>query len=168
MKSIHVMTLSVCLWAIPAVADTTSIDLDSAAGSYSEWKLSDFTASSVRFTASYVAIKRHEKWAPSYKITMGDGKEKQIAFSGTYQASDVPEVTAVATKGAKNHDLGESILSFKLRDEYVVELSWATSGKLKVIVNGVTRNYDVTFRPTELQVLCSTGELEVKNISFGK
>lgn len=169
MKAIQTMTMVALLLcsAMPVLAETTLIDLDSAPGNYSVWKVSDFTASSVRFSATYAGVKAHENWAPSYKITLSDGHEQRVVFTGTYQASEVPEVTAVATKSKKDVDLGESILSFKLKKTYAVELSW-TADKLKVIANGATHEYDVAFRPTEIEVLCSTGELEVKNITFGK
>jgi hypothetical protein len=155
----------IAVWSSNTLAATTLIDLDSAPGNYSVWKVSDLSTNSVTFDATYAAIKKHAKWAPSYSIALSDGHGQSIKFTGTFQGSDAPETNAVISKDGKDISSTDSILAFNLKDRYNVSLAWSDKA-IKVSANGVTKSYPVNFNPTEIEIICSTGELEVKNIVF--
>lgn len=159
-----IVALASCA-AMPAFAEKTTIELDTAPGSFSTWKVSDFSATAVRFNATYVRVRTHESWSPSYTLELRDGHGQYVSFTGVYRSGDVPELDTAGTMAGKDAKLGESFLSLKLKETNAVELSW-TGKKLRMTSNGATHDYDVSFRPTEIEIICVSGELEVKDITF--
>ena len=164
----HLIFLFLCFtaaWSSSTFAGSTLIDLDSAPGNYSVWKVSDLSTNSVTFDATYASVKKHEEWAPSYSIALSDGHGQSIKFKGSFQGANAPETSAVISKNGKDISSTDSILAFNLKTRYKVSLAWADK-EIEVTANGITKSYSVDFNPTEIEIICSTGELEVKNIVF--
>jgi len=152
-----------------ADAQSTSLDLDTAPGNFSTWKVSGLMTSTVIFDVTYVETKKDEKWLPTYAIKIGDSGGQLFVFSGAYQGSDVPQTKAHLWKDKKDisssGSSSDSILAFTLKQTYKVQLAWI-DGKVTATINGNSKEYAVPFKPSEIQISCSTGELEVKNIVF--
>jgi hypothetical protein len=167
LKILTLAPVILSLVAMPAYAETTLIDLDSSPGNYSMWKVSALSKTSVSFEATYLKRQKHEKWAPSYSIALGDGHGRSITFSGTYQETDVPDADMAMSVDDKKVSTGKSNLQLALMEHYKVTMSWSNS-MVTVTSNGAASQYPVNFKPSELTIICSTGELEVKNITFGQ
>jgi hypothetical protein len=147
----------------PALAESTRIDLDTDPGHFSIWEVSDLSATSVDFKATFLATKKNRNWAPTYSVELIDDQGKSINFKGTY-VGPLLASTAVISDGSQQIS-ATSILEFNLKEQYAVSIAWS-NGVVRVRSNGVERDYPVGFSPTKLKISCSTGELEVKDIVF--
>jgi hypothetical protein len=163
------LLLQMLLLALPvhAAAETTLVDLDSAPGAYSTWKVTDLPSNSIQFTATYATLHTHEEWAPSYSIILSDSSGNALNVSGAFQGSDEPRATTTLLKGETPIATLKPALQLVLKRAYNVKLSWSGS-KVSFDVDGLRTSYDVGFTPSSIQVISSTGELELKGITFGK
>jgi len=151
-------------FAVPAaMARTTLIDLDTDPGHYSTWQVTDISESSVSFKATFLELKKHKKWQPTYTVELGDKQGNSINFKGAYVGPLF--VSSATLSNGDGETSNESVLKFTLKQQIAVSLSWG-NGVLHVTSNEVTQDYQVGFNPTELKISCSTGNLEVRDITF--
>ena len=162
-----IATIPLAIGPPAARAEHTLIDLDTAPGNYSVWRVTDLKASSIAFIATFAKVQKHERWAPRYAVTLSDGKGHSVVFGGTYVGSKTPQASVTLLGGGTKTVLSaESILMLNLEEHYTVRLEW-TDGSVKVTVNGKQKEYKIGFAPSEIEISSSTGELEVKDIQFG-
>jgi hypothetical protein len=159
--------LGLLLLPTQVFAQKTLVDLDTAAGNYSTWKVTELGSNSVEFTATYVALKKHEQWAPSYTFKLGNSSSKEFAIFGSFQGSEVPRAESKLFEGEKEIKSLGPILTLLVARPTRVRISW--SGTTAAIeVDGMRKVYEIGFAPTSIEAICSTGELELKDITFGK
>ena len=161
------LQLILLCFSASAMAETTLIDLDSAPGNFSTWRVSDLEATNVSFTATFKVLQKHEQWAPSYSIKLVDGHGNEFILSGAYQGDNIPVATATVRKDKRDVASLEPALAMTLTQTYKIIIAW-TDGKATVQVDGKSSPYVIGFLPTGIEVICSTGELELKNVVFGK
>ena len=128
--------------------------------------MSELKSKSVEFTATYRALKKHDKYAPSYTITLSDAAGNKLVLSGAFQGSDTPRATTKVVNGGGEGKSMDPILELALARSYKVKMSW-TGAQASIEVDGAAKTIDLGFAPTNIEVLCSTGELELKDIVFG-
>jgi hypothetical protein len=151
-----------------AISETTLIDLDTASGAYSVWRQSGLTSRSVSFVSTFANTRIDKKWAPRYTIHLEDSDRNSITFSVTFPPGYPPMAeAALSSSGNKTILTPEPNLAMPVGDPCTVQLEWG-DGSVKLTVDGKVQEYKVGFTPTQIELSASTGELEVKNITFGK
>jgi hypothetical protein len=158
----------------PATNQTFYLDLDTAAGAYSQWRHDDLgSLSGMRATIRVLRIREDARWAPDFSLWLQDtatGKEQHrlaVRFFAHRQRTPLTAEVAQIERGklVSSEKLNTTI---GLNESVAVQIDWATPHSVRIkIGDSETRRVDVPWSINNAGISVSTGELEVDPLVFG-
>jgi hypothetical protein len=148
------------------------LDLDTAAGSFSQWRHEDLgSLSALSATIRIPRLRNDSKWLPTFIIWLQDaeaGAQHRIEVQLTAPNKKPPLEVRILNVD-KNVLSGSETLPLKvgLGEDLPIEMTWATSNAVTVTIGEQTRTITVPWRVECVGVSASTGQMKVDPLILG-
>jgi hypothetical protein len=158
---------------VAAPGQTFSLDLDTAAGAYSNWRHHDLgTLSALRATIRIPVIRKDPKWAPAFSLWVQKSESGQVLdrigvqFFAPNQKPPLA-IRVVQFQAGKLTLTENSGKTISINESVTVEIVWATPNMVTIkIGDSETHNLSVPWSIDSAEVTASTGEMKVDTLVF--
>jgi hypothetical protein len=155
-----------------------SLDLDTEAGNFSQWRSGDLTGfNALRTRMTFVRLGAHSKWAPSFHLSLVNGGER-ATFDVTGVAGKKPLIASlVHWKDQKEASREAFLMMPEAAETFALEVDWTPTGEVTVVVrdkaaqalNGFERrSVSLAAAPSSLEISGSTGEVTLSPLELGR
>jgi hypothetical protein len=149
---------------------STVLDLDTADGHVSEWQTSDLSGlNALRTTLHIERLGGSPDWLPSFTIALvnDDGHVSFQIVNPAHSQRLVAHFIRYAGKAIVDDQIFSS--STALHAALDVAIDWTVAGSVTVrLGSGEARTESLDSAPTNLQILCSTGEVRFDPLKIGR
>ncbi len=157
----------------PEPAQLFYLDLDTAAGSSSEWRHNIVTGlSAVRATLRVQSLRVDPKWSPTFSLWLQDGS-KETHNRLTIQVFTANQKAPLSIKilrvdNGKLITEEASATTVKPGDSISLQVAWGSQGVIKIkIGDSELHTVAVPWNVDSIGVSASTGELEIDPLELG-
>ncbi len=158
---------------VPAAGQTFYLDLDTAEGSFSQWRHDDLgSLSAMRATLWVPKLRKEKKWAPLFTVLLINRQEGQTRNSlglQLFAPTEKPplEIRLVQTVAEKSsfETLNRTV---KLDEKLNVEMIWQTPHMITIrIGDSEPRTINVSWSVNSILIYASTGEMKIDPLVLG-
>lgn len=159
---------------VPAPGQTFSLDLDTAAGTYSNWWHHDLgSLSALRATIRIPVIREDAKWTPAFSLWVHKSESGQVPDRVGIQFVELNQKLPLAIRvvqfQAEKAILTELFLkAININENVNVEIVWAAPNIVTIkIGDSETHTLSVPWSIGSVEVAASTGEMKVDPLVLG-
>jgi len=159
---------------LPAAGQRFYFDLDTAGGSFSEWRHDDLSSlSALRATVRILRMREDVIWSPAFSLwlqhTEGGKKQQRLALQFFTDHHRTPLATQlIQTESGRQSKPERLNTALGLNESIVVEIDWSVPHAVAIkIGNAEARRVAISWPINSVGVSVSTGEMEVDPIEFG-
>jgi hypothetical protein len=159
---------------VPASGQTFSLDLDTAAGAYSNWGHHDLgSLSALRATIRIPRIRKDAKWAPAFTVWVQRSEPRQapdrvgVQFFAPNKKPPLA-IRMVQFQAGKLTTTETSRRTININESITVEIVWATPNMVTIkIGDSETHTLSVPWSIASVEFVASTGEMKVDPLVLG-
>ena len=159
---------------VPAPGEAFSIDLDSPAGRFSQWRHEDVTAlTSLRAVVRVLTLRKDARWRPAFTICLesGDDESSEDSLGLQLAAADQKPPLTIKVIGRLNGEPIKEVgfqTALKLNEALNIDMSWRTPQLIMIRVGDAeTLSVKVPWSVSKVRITGSTGEMAVNPLVFG-
>jgi hypothetical protein len=158
----------------PSANQRFYLDLDTAEGSFSQWRHEDLRSlNALSATIRVPRLRKDSKWLPAFTIWLQDvgvGEQRHQIGVQLTAPNRKPPLEVRVIRIDKKELIGSEILPLKvgLDEDLPVEMVWATPNTVWMKVGEQTRTITVPWVVESVGLSASTGQMKVDPLILGK
>ncbi len=158
----------------PATSQTFYLDLDTAEGSFSQWRHDDLgSLSALRANIRVPRIRKDHKWAPAFSVFLQNTEAGKVQNQVGLQLLNPDrksrlEIRVVQFTGKQLTTTETSGRTLGLDEDLIVEMVWSTPHTITIkIGDSETHSVSIPWAIDRVAVFASTGQMKVDPLMLG-